>query len=277
MKYKDLTNFKSNQLTVIELDNDKFEEQLKRYKAGLIKNIPNRYWKCRCECCGNYISLPAGTLKRKLKYSCGCEVSPNIIKSIRERSKKYNVYDLTKEIGIGYAHNNNKEFYFDKEDFNKIKDFCWMDRGDRIMSTIPNEFPLYEKVVRNNNTKVKHIALHHLILEIYDSKNIIVDHINRNPRDNRKSNLRIATPSENMYNRSKGKNNTSGIIGVRYNKKDKRWRSEIGYKNQNLHLGQFINKEEAIKCRLQAELKYFGRDFAPQRDLFEKYGIKEEN
>lgn len=39
-------------------------------------------------------------------------------------------------------------------------------------------------------------------------------------------------------------------------------------------LGKFTEKEEAIRTRLKAELKYFGNEFAPQRHLFKKYGIE---
>lgn len=275
MRGKNLTNQKFNCLTAIRLDNKRYELELEKYNKGLIKNKPcNHYWVCKCEC-GNYVNIRANNLKENSVYSCGCKVSPNIIKFVRERSKKYNHYDLTKETGIGYAHNNNEKFYFDKEDFEKIKDLCWMDRKDRIISSIPNDSLLYQKSTRKS--KVKHIALHHLILGIYDANNIIVDHIDRNPRNNCKSNLRLVTPSENMYNRSLSKNNSSGITGVHFNNKDKRWRSEIVCKKQYRYLGQFINKEDAIKCRLKAELKYFGKDFSPQRHLFEKYNIKEEN
>lgn len=43
--------------------------------------------------------------------------------------------------------------------------------------------------------------------------------------------------------------------------------------NKTKYLGSFKNKEGAIKARLEAEAKYFG-EFAPQKHLFEQYGIK---
>lgn len=41
---------------------------------------------------------------------------------------------------------------------------------------------------------------------------------------------------------------------------------------KDIYLGRYSNKEDAIKARLEAEIKYFG-EFAPQRHLFEQYGI----
>lgn len=217
MRSENLANKKFNSLIAIKLDDKKNKLEMEKYNTGIIKHRPINYWICKCECCGNYVSVRANTLKAKAKYSCGCQVSPNIINSIKERSKKFNKYDLTKDIGIGYSHNNNEKFYFDKEDFEKIKDFCWTETNSRIITSIPKDSLLYNKSTKK--TKIKHIYLYHLILGIYDCNNIIIDHIDRNPKNNCKNNLRFVSPSENMFNRSLSSNNTSGIIGVHFNKK----------------------------------------------------------
>ena len=58
------------------------------------------------------------------------------------------------------------------------------------------------------------------------------------------------------------------------------WQVYISINKQRTHLGYFDNKEDAIKTRLKAEIKYYG-EFAPQRHLFEQYNIdvqqKEDN
>lgn len=75
-----------------------------------------------------------------------------------------------------------------------------------------------------------------------------------------------------MFNSSIAKNNTSGITGVHYDKKRNKWCAQIMINRKGIFLGYYNNKDDAIKSRLTAEQKYFGR-FAPQRDLFEKYSI----
>ena len=46
---------------------------------------------------------------------------------------------------------------------------------------------------------------------------------------------------------------------------------------KEINLGYFDNIEDAVKARLEGELKYFGAEFAPQRHLFEQYGIEVPN
>lgn len=110
--------------------------------------------------------------------------------------------------------------------------------------------------------------LHQLIT---GKKNI--DHKNRNPLDNRKINLRDATPSQQVQNQPVRKTNTSGFIGVRFCKNIQKWRARIVINYKEINLGCFINKDDAIRARLKAEAEYFG-EFAPQRNLFEEYGIQ---
>jgi len=87
-----------------------------------------------------------------------------------------------------------------------------------------------------------------------------VDHINRNPLDNRRSNLRICTPAENYRNRSTNSNNTSGTTGVTMNQG--KWVAVIGVGGKNKYLGTFKNIKDAIAVRKEAEFKYFG-EFRP--------------
>lgn len=83
-----------------------------------------------------------------------------------------------------------------------------------------------------------------------------IDHINGVRDDNRVSNLRDVTPSENMRNQPLPSNNTSGRLGVSWIEGKKRWRAYISMSRRQVHLGYFTNKDDAIEAREAAETKY---------------------
>ena len=95
-----------------------------------------------------------------------------------------------------------------------------------------------------------------MIINVYDNRR--VDHINHNVKDNRKSNLRIVTISQNAINKKIVSNNTSGVTGICWNKNSCCWQAYITLNYKTKHLGCFKNKEDAIKARKDAEEKYFG-------------------
>lgn len=104
--------------------------------------------------------------------------------------------------------------------------------------------------------------LHMFILGVNDDIKYRIDHINRNPMDNRKENLRYATAQENSRNKSVQKNNTSGHTGVYFNKASNKWQATIWIDGEPIYLGVYESKEIAIKIREEAEEKYFG-EFKP--------------
>lgn len=75
-----------------------------------------------------------------------------------------------------------------------------------------------------------------------------IDHINHNKTDNRISNLREVTNTENLRNMTKSKANTSGITGVSFLKTKKKWAAQICVDNQRMRR-YFDTKKEAIKQR----------------------------
>ena len=113
--------------------------------------------------------------------------------------------------------------------------------------------------------KGKMIKLHRYIMNINNS-NLVVDHINRNPLDNRKSNLRICSYKENSFNKSIRVDNTSGIPGVSFHKINKKWRAKIKYNNLTIHLGYFEDINEALINRRVAEEILFG-EYSPNEKL----------
>lgn len=89
-----------------------------------------------------------------------------------------------------------------------------------------------------------------------------IDHINRNPSDNRIANLRECTQHENMQNISKFKANTSGIKGVYWAgtiNKTAPWLVQIRAYGKLHYVGYFATKEEAAKARIVAADKLHGK------------------
>jgi len=245
MKFQDLSGMIFGRLTVIE------------YYGKNERNRP--LWICKCSC-GNLeeIIVTSANLKNNSTKSCGCYGKEQLFKA----NKKHNVYELNGEYGIGRTQNGD-EFYFDLEDYDLIKDYCWR----------KTKYGHIYNMSKNKDGIKKGVFLHRLIMGVENSPEIMVDHKNnKHPEDNRKENLRFCTRSQNNQNRSIMDNNNTGISGVGWNKDKRKYVSYIGVNGKTKHLGYFTNFEEAIIARLQAEAYYFS-NFAPQSHLFEQYGI----
>lgn len=109
---------------------------------------------------------------------------------------------------------------------------------------------------RTANGKRTQIAMHREIVAPPDS--VCIDHINGDSLDNRRCNLRIATPSQNQQNRGLQRNNKSGARGVFWCADLKKWRSSIQANNKRRHLGDFSNIEDAKAVRECAEYLLHG-------------------
>jgi hypothetical protein len=104
--------------------------------------------------------------------------------------------------------------------------------------------------------------MHHFIIP--KTEGMYVDHKNRNKLDNRRENLHLVTSKENVRNRGLNKNNTSGYRGInRINRKGRtrNWEAKIDLNYKSIYLGSFVELEDAIKARRDAELKYWGKHY----------------
>lgn len=103
----------------------------------------------------------------------------------------------------------------------------------------------------------------HSILLGKEGRDLYVDHRDRDRLNNRKSNLRIATPSQNGMNKNIRSNNTSGRVGVHWSSSNKKWCAMIGGNGQHTNLGYFDDFDDAVACREAAERERFG-EFKPE-------------
>lgn len=104
----------------------------------------------------------------------------------------------------------------------------------------------------------KSYQLHRIVwLIVYGEMPVeTIDHINRNKLDNRIENLRLATKRQQMQNRCITKNNTSGVCGVHWVQRDKKWRAVIGDNKKKIYLGCYVSKLEAAKAVADAKKQY---------------------
>lgn len=129
----------------------------------------------------------------------------------------------------------------DDDDFARFSKYRWS------VSTDKNGKRKY--VVAYVSGKVKYLA--RLILNAKKGK--LVDHINHDTFDNRKSQIRICTHSQNSQNR-KIKNRLRGV-----SKRGEKWRSRIARKGKNISLGDYDTKKEAILSYDRAVRRLFGK------------------
>ena len=200
-------------------------------------------WSCKCSCGSNKIIIATThDLKSSHTRSCGCLRSESAADRGHKTWKKYNTYDLSGEYGVGYALNN-QQFYFDLNDYDKIKHYCWC---------ISSEGYVYAQ----DTARQTIVKLHRLIMNF--PENLDIDHINHKMYDNRKENLRVCKHAENMMNQSKRSDNTSGVVGVNFHKQNGMWHARIGVHGKRINLGFFSNFNDAVNARKEAEDKYFG-------------------
>jgi hypothetical protein len=86
----------------------------------------------------------------------------------------------------------------------------------------------------------------------------MIDHRDGNPTNNRLTNLRIATFSQNNANRCRPRQNTSGFKGVSPSGRSKKWKATIRKDHQTIHLGNFATPEAAHEAYMAAAHKLFG-------------------
>lgn len=240
----DLTGKKIGRWTVIERVEDI------SYLA-----FPRKTWHCICEC-GTHRNIPETKLinNTNKNYSCGCARN---YKGIQRAINNNIIIFHNDDVEIKLC--NGQSTFIDKDEYELIKNDHWTLSSDGYAISSSGKF--------------KNKRLHRVIMDCVDDNNIIIDHIDRDKLNNRKNNLRIVTNQENSFNQSLRHTNKSGVMGVLWSDDRKKWIARIKHNYTNHTLGYYDSFDIAVRRRLEAEIEYFGAEFAPQRNLFEKYGI----
>jgi hypothetical protein len=221
-------------------ENERYGKLITQKIIGKTKNR-NKLWQCKCDC-GNIINVPSGSLTTGNTKSCGCLHTESIRKS-GEKLRLLNEYDLSSDYGIGYT-SKGEPFYFDLEDYDKIKNYTWRYNPDGYLISLP-----FGELIR----------MHMLVMNSDGSHD--VDHINHIKYDNRKDNLRICERYQNITHSKTRKDNTSGRKGVYWDKARYKWMAVLTYNKRVYHLGRFDTFEEAVEARKLAESEYH-KEFA---------------
>jgi len=128
----------------------------------------------------------------------------------------------------------------DDEDYDELNKFKWC--ADKVRGHWYATRGVWDPLMKTT----RKIRMHQLLVTFTD-KRTYTDHINQDTLDNRRCNLRVCTNSENMRNCRKS-HNTSGYIGVVWDKARQKWIAQIGFHWDHIFIGRYDNIIEAAKA-----------------------------
>lgn len=190
-----------------------------------------------CDYCGK-TAKRAGNKDTYKKHFCS-----NTCRYLARRVKNDIFYEDNYAYILCKNRNLTKKVLFDIEDAEKVEKYNWhlhIRKEDMQTYAIASTYIL-------DNKKRKTLKMHRYLINY--NGNLTVDHINHNTLDNRKKNLRVVSIFENNLNKT---NNTSGCVGVAWNKNGQSWQVTF----QQKYIGSFKNFDEAVKVRKEAEKNY---------------------
>lgn len=153
--------------------------------------------------------------------------------------KKIELFDSYGALSIG-----DRKFLFDIEDLQLAESRDWYSDKDGYLVSC-----------YYFNAQRRFVRFHRIVMGAKPQQ--IVDHINGNRADNRKSNLRCCSRAENGRNRRLSAINKSGITGVYFDNERHKWAANIIFNSKRIFLGRFEKKEDAIKARIEKEIDLY--------------------
>lgn len=140
----------------------------------------------------------------------------------------------------------------DDEDFILANSYKWTARRHGRTFRVCRD----NRITINGEWISKNAKLHRFILKC--KKGQLVDHIDGNPLNNQRSNLRICNHSQNVMNRNRQHNAASKFKGLTFRGNKNLWRARITLNGKRFHLGDFINQEEAALAYNEAAIRLHG-------------------
>jgi len=207
----------------IEMAGRKFNHLSVLAEAGSYRRH-DTMWRCRCDC-GKETVVRGSFLRSNHTKTCG----------------NCNTYSEAGDVAYCKVASG-RTFKFDAEDINKVKICSWsVDSQGYVLAV---------------SESGKRIKLHRYLLGV--PSGTVVDHINGDPSDCRKRNLRRCTQHKNCYNQQIRRNSSTGYKGVCFDKSKGRYMAHIHPDRRFKFLGYFETPEEAAIAYNNAASYYFG-------------------
>jgi hypothetical protein len=143
----------------------------------------------------------------------------------------------------------------DDEDFERLIKHKWYAKWNNNTKS----FYAARHLSRREDGRTDTIRMHREITGAVKTQ--IVDHVNHNTLDNRRSNIRICSMAESSSHRRVQSNNKSGFKGVTRIASSQKWRAYIRTHLVQVHLGNFQNPEDAAAAYDAASLRYHGKEW----------------
>ena len=203
-----------------------------------------------CEICGRKVNkkIRMGGHTLCYKHMHQLHKYGKFLDNIPRTNSDLNDYVVSDGVAYFNLYNQKNEkiatFIIDVCDIQKVKYHKWRLSHGHVVTGLPS--------------KGQQRDLSHVVLDIQKDDSVVVDHINGDPLDNTRGNLRICSQGENVLNKRFMSNNTTGFIGVSYKKDRDRYDPEIRFGYTRCHLGMTKTIEEAVYKRYIAEQLLFG-------------------